>query len=76
MRKILFLSGIGLLALSLHAEAFETMAKNALLMDAETGYVIYEKDADVPMPPASLSNLMTAYMIFAALNNGKITSDD
>lgn len=76
MRKILFLSGIGLLALSLHAEAFETMAKNALLMDAETGYVIYEKDADVPMPPASMSKLMTAYMIFDALKSGKITMED
>lgn len=76
MKKILFLSGISLLAISLQANAFETLAKNALLMDAETGFVIYEKNADVPMPPASMSKLMTAYMIFDALKNGKITLED
>ncbi len=76
MKKILFLSGISLLAICFQANAFETLAKNALLMDAETGFVIYEKNADVPMPPASMSKLMTAYMIFDALKNGKITLED
>ena len=76
MKKILFLSGISLLAISFQANAFDTLAKNALLMDAETGFVIYEKNADIPMPPASMSKLMTAYMIFDALKNGKITLED
>ncbi len=76
MKKLLFLSGISLFVLASQAEAYETLAKNALLMDAETGFVIYEKEADAPMPPASMSKLMTAYMVFDALKNGKITLEN
>lgn len=57
------------------AWAFESVAKNALLMDAGTGYVMLNKNADVPMPPASMSKLMTAYMIFDALKKGELTPD-
>ncbi len=76
MKKLLFLSSISLFVLGSQVQAFETLAKNALLMDAETGFVIYEKDADTPMPPASMSKLMTAYMIFDALKNEKLTLED
>lgn len=76
MKKILFLSGMSFLAMSLQANAFETLAKYALLMDADTGFVIYEKQADIPMPPASMSKLMTAYMVFDALKSGKISLED
>lgn len=75
MKKLPLLTGIALCAFSVSAQAFETLAKNALLMDADTGYVLFEKNADIPMPPASMSKLMTAYMIFDALKNGKITLD-
>ncbi len=76
MKKLLFLSGISLFILANQAQAFETLAKNALLMDADTGFVIYEKEANIPMPPASMSKLMTAYMVFEALQNGKIKLED
>ncbi len=76
MKKILFLSSFGLLLSTTSAHAYETLATNALLMDANTGFVIYEKEADMPMPPASMSKLMTAYMIFEALQNGKINLED
>ena len=75
MNKLSILAGIGLCAFSISGYAFETLAKHALLMDANTGYVLFEKDADKPMPPASMSKLMTAYMIFEALENKKITLD-
>ena len=75
MNKLSILASIGLCAFSMSGYAFETLAKHALLMDANTGYVLFEKDADKPMPPASMSKLMTAYMIFDALENGKITLD-
>lgn len=55
--------------------AFETIAKNALLMDAETGYVMLDKKAADRMPPASMSKLMTAYMVFDALKAGRLTLD-
>ena len=57
------------------AEAFETKAKYALLMDSDTGYVMLNKDADVAMPPASMSKLMTVYLIFERLKSGKLTME-
>ena len=62
-------------ATAVHAESFSTKAKYALLMDADTGYVMLNKNADIPMPPASMSKLMTAYLIFDQLKSGKITMD-
>ena len=67
MNKLSILASIGLCAFSISGYAFETLAKHALLMDANTGYVLFEKDADKPMPPASMSKLMTIYIVFDAL---------
>ena len=53
-----------------------TSSKSAILMDAETGQVLYEKDADVSIPPASMSKMMTVYLVFEALKNGDIKLDD
>ena len=58
-----------------YASAFETPARAAILMDSETGTVLYEKDAHTPIPPASMSKLMTAYLVFDALKSGQITMD-
>lgn len=58
-----------------YAFAFETPARAAILMDSETGTVLYEKDARTPIPPASMSKLMTAYLVFDALKSGQITMD-
>ncbi|MBR6663852.1 MAG: D-alanyl-D-alanine carboxypeptidase, partial [Alphaproteobacteria bacterium] len=51
-------------------------ATNALLLDADTGTVLFEKDADIPMPPASMSKLMTVYVLFEALKNGRLSMED
>ena len=56
--------------------AMETKAKNAVLMDYETGTVFFQKNADEKMPPASMSKLMTAYMIFDRLKGGSLSMDD
>tara|TARA_Y100000588_G_C14212790_1_gene907420 strand:+ start:280 stop:1317 length:1038 start_codon:yes stop_codon:yes gene_type:complete len=45
-------------------------------MDYTTGAVLFEKNSRVPVPPASLSKLMTSYMVFDALRLGIITLDD
>lgn len=45
-------------------------------MDFETGEFFYEKNADDPMPPASMSKLMTAYLIFERLKDGRLSPDD
>lgn len=54
----------------------EISAPSAILMEASTGAVIYEKDADTPRPPASVTKVMTMLLIFDALKEGKITLQD
>lgn len=58
------------------AWAFETRARHALVLDAETGTVLLEKAAEEPMPPSSMSKLMTATMVFERLQNGSLSLDD
>ncbi len=51
-------------------------APSAVLMEASTGTILYEKDADTPRPPASVTKIMTMLLIFDALEQGKIQLDD
>ncbi|MDJ1017954.1 MAG: D-alanyl-D-alanine carboxypeptidase family protein [Paracoccaceae bacterium] len=55
--------------------AFETQSRAAYLYDVTTDTVLFEKDADVPLPPASMSKLMTLYMLFEALRDGRVTQE-
>ncbi|MDX2309367.1 MAG: D-alanyl-D-alanine carboxypeptidase family protein [Hyphomicrobium sp.] len=55
---------------------FSSRARNAILMDADTGSVLYQKDADTPVPPASMSKLMTLELLFKAIKDGKVKLDD
>lgn len=55
--------------------AYETQATAAFLYDVTTDTVLFEKNADVPLPPASMSKLMTLYMLFDALRDGRVTLD-
>ena len=57
------------------AAAIETQAREAILIDVTTGSVLFEKDADVEMPTASMSKIMTMYMVFEALADGRLTLD-
>lgn len=54
----------------------ETVARQMLLVDYDTGTVIFEKNADELMPPSSMSKLMTAFMVFEQLQAGKLRMDD
>lgn len=59
--------------LSAHtALAFDTRARSAFVVDVTTGTVLLNKDADTPLPPASMSKLMTLYMTFEALRDGRL----
>lgn len=58
------------------AFAIGTAAKQAFLIDFDTKTVLFEKQADKPMPPASMSKLMTAYVLFDHLQNGSLDLDD
>lgn len=55
---------------------FETAASHAVIMDYETGEILFSKNGDVPMPPSSMSKLMTALMVFEALEAGTLSPDD
>lgn len=54
----------------------EVAATAAVLMEASTGTVIYEKEALVPLKPASITKIMTMLLVFEAIENGQIHLDD
>ena len=58
------------------AEAVEVAAPSVCLMEASTGQVIYEKNADEKRSPASITKIMSLILIFDALEQGKIKMDD
>lgn len=58
------------------AAAFDTKARAAYVLDAGTDTVLLAKNADVPLPPASMSKLMTLYVAFEALRDGRLTLDE
>ena len=60
---------------ALPAAAFDTTARAAWVYDVATGTVLMEKDADRAIPPASMSKLMTVYMLFEAIHEGRVSLD-
>jgi len=58
------------------AQGVETRAKYAIMMDYETGAILFEKDADQLMAPASMSKLMTIAVLFSKIKEGSIRLDD
>lgn len=75
-------SGIFVFALVLSGAAhsapptFQTPAKQAILLDFDTGAVLYEKNADTSMYPASMTKLMTSILAFDELKAGRLSLDD
>ncbi|MCF6317599.1 MAG: D-alanyl-D-alanine carboxypeptidase [Marinosulfonomonas sp.] len=55
---------------------FDTRATAAYVIDHTTGTVLLTKDPDLPLPPASMSKLMTLNMVFEALKDGRLRLDD
>lgn len=62
-------------SLAQDAPAFESQAKHAILIDAKSGIIFYEKDANTAVPPASMSKLMTQAIVFDALKMGRLKID-
>ncbi|MCA0201630.1 MAG: D-alanyl-D-alanine carboxypeptidase [Proteobacteria bacterium] len=79
MKRFLLATVFSLAALTTgtaFAAAIDINAREYVLIDYQTGSVLGAKDADKPMPPSSMSKLMTAYMAFDALKAGRIRLDD
>ena len=66
----------GMLFGAVSAQAIETKAKNLILIDYETGQTLTAKDAQRMIPPASMSKLMTIYMVFEKIKDGSLSLDD
>jgi len=58
------------------AQTIETRAREAIVIDMTSGTVLLEHNADDRMPTASMSKLMTMYMVFEALESGRLSLDD
>ncbi len=72
----LFAAALLTAVMALPAQAFDTRAKAAFVMDMTTGTVLLSKNADQPLPPASMSKLMTLYVAFEAIRDGRLTLDE
>ena len=85
VKIIAFVLVIAALALSIPAAAapieisnqnMNFDCKSAILMEAKTGSVLYEQDADIALPPASVTKVMTLLLVMEAIEDGKIKYDD
>lgn len=68
--------GITFAGLRVRAVELAIEADGAILMEASTGKILYEKNADVALPPASVTKTMSLLLIFEAMNKGNFTLDD
>lgn len=62
-------------AISANAQRFSTPASHAVIMDYATGIVLFDKNANVPTPPASMSKIMTALYVFEHVAAGAVSLD-
>ncbi len=58
------------------AITLDTNAREAILLDFDTGQILYERNADELMPPASMSKIMTVYLAFERLKDGRLKMED
>ena len=62
--------------LTINAAEPEIAAPSAVLMEAATGTIVYEKNAHQQLPPASVTKIMTLLLVMEALDSGRIGWDD
>ena len=77
LRRIATLTSVlVLMPLMIAAQAFDTKARAAYVIDQSTGTILLSKNADLPLPPASMAKLMTLYMTFEAIADGRLNIDE
>ena len=67
---------LGLFPMKTRAVELDVGGKSALLMDVATGQVLYEKNAHEPLPPASVTKVMTLLLVCEAIDRGEIKPSD
>ena len=73
--RLAVLAAVSVAGLTLPVRAFETQATAAWVFDITTHTVLMDKNGELPMPPASMSKLMTINMLFEALKDGRVSMD-
>ena len=74
--KLIMLSLLISTLLGSNASAFDTRAQAAYVLDQTTGTVLLKKRAEIALPPASMSKLMTLFLAFEALGDGRLLWDE
>ena len=74
--KLIILSTLILTLFGSNASAFDTTAQAAYVLDQTTGTVLLKKRAEIALPPASMSKLMTLFLAFEALGDGRLLWDE
>lgn len=73
---VLLITSFMIQPLAVHAEdSLDLNAESAILVDAETGKVLYAKNPDVALPPASMTKMMTEYLVLEAIEEGTVDWD-
>jgi D-alanyl-D-alanine carboxypeptidase (penicillin-binding protein 5/6) len=72
LSKLIVMLALALSGFGSTVQAFETQAQAAYVIDQQSGVVLLSKRAEVPLPPASMSKLMTLFMAFEALRDGRL----
>jgi len=72
----MFLSFIICMSFAVQASSAEYSGRSYILMEASTGLVLLEENADEPLPPASVTKIMTVLVVMDAVAEGKMTMDD
>ncbi len=75
-KLIAFTLTLSLFTASVYAEPPAIDAKSYILMEASTGTILSESNSDEPLPPASVTKIMTLLLIYDAVNSGKIKWED
>lgn len=81
-KAVMLVTTLGLVcSLTVQAEALipaapKLAAKSYILIDADSGRILVEKNADKPLPPASLTKMMTAYLVESEIAKGNISPED
>ena len=63
-------------AVKLNETKFDLNAKSVVLMDVNTKTILYEENPQLPLPPASVTKIMTLLLVFEAIEDGKLSYDD
>lgn len=71
---ILFLI-IGMGAATVKADEYDLAAKSAIAVDASSGKILYEKNSKTPIEVGSITHLLTAYLVYEAISEGKLSLD-